>query len=79
MKSKLSILLFVLTLTTPVSGILCQAGCAAAVVACYSGAGAVFGTVTAGVGTAPAVLACNAAFGVCMAACAAGALLAPAP
>lgn len=48
---------------------ICQAGCAAVAVACYAAAGAVFGTVTAGVGTAPAILACNAAFGKCSAAC----------
>jgi len=57
-----------------------QAGCAAAVAACYSAAGFVFGTVTAGAGTAPpAILACNAAFGKCCAAFAATALLAPTP
>lgn len=49
---------------------ICQAGCAAVVVACYAAAGAVFGTVTAGVGTAPAIVACNAAFGTCSAKCA---------
>jgi len=54
---------------------ICQAGCAAVVVACYAAAGAVFGTVTAGVGAAPAVLACNVAFGKCSAACAAAVLL----
>lgn len=40
------------------------------VVACYAAAGAVFGTITAGVGVPPAILACNAAFGTCMASCA---------
>ena len=55
----------------PISGAICSAGCAALVVAWYSAAGAVFGTVTAGAGTAPAIIACNAAFGKCMAACAA--------
>jgi len=87
MKSKLWSLLFVLILmamTPPVSGGpalygLCQAGCAGVVVACYSAAGAVFGTVTAGVGTAPAILACNAAFGKCSVACAGVTLLAPTP
>jgi len=85
MKSKLWSLLFVLILMTPpVSGGLlayglCQAGCAAVVVACYSAAGFVFGTVTAGAGTPAAILACNAAFGKCSAACAAAALLAPTP
>ena len=48
------------------------------VVACYAAGGAVFGTVTAGVGVAPAILACNAAFGTCMASCAA-ALALPTP
>ncbi|CAF4275638.1 unnamed protein product, partial [Adineta steineri] len=48
---------------------ICQAGCATVTVACYAAAGAVFGTITAGVGTAPAILACNAAFGQCSLAC----------
>ncbi|UJR08263.1 hypothetical protein I4U23_012536 [Adineta vaga] len=48
---------------------ICQAGCAAMVVACYAAAGAVFGTVTAGAATAPAIIACNVAFGKCSAAC----------
>ena len=56
-----------------------QAGCAAAVVACYAAAGFVFGTVTAGAATPPAILACNAAFGKCCAAFAVMALLAPTP
>ncbi|KAF6802731.1 hypothetical protein CSOJ01_11404 [Colletotrichum sojae] len=51
----------------PVGYGICQAGCAAVVVACYAGAGATFG-VTAGVATGPAVIACNAAFGQCQAA-----------
>ena len=85
MMSKLWSLLFVLILMTPaVSGGLlayglCQAGCAAVVVACYAAAGFVFGTVTAGAGTPPAILACNAAFGKCCAAFAVAALLAPTP
>jgi hypothetical protein len=54
---------------------ICQAGCAAVVVACYAAAGAVFGTVTAGVGTPAAVLACNVAFGKCSAACIAAGFL----
>ncbi|ODM98463.1 hypothetical protein Ocin01_08216 [Orchesella cincta] len=33
-------------------GAICSAGCAAMVVACYSAGGAVFGTITAGVGQA---------------------------
>jgi hypothetical protein len=48
---------------------ICQAGCAALAVACYAAAGAVFGTVTVGVGTPAAILACNAAFGQCSTAC----------
>lgn len=54
----------------PFAGGICSAGCAAVVCACYSAAGAVFGTITAGVGTAPAILACNKAFGICMMKCA---------
>ncbi|CAF3550138.1 unnamed protein product [Rotaria socialis] len=49
---------------------ICQAGCAAVVVACYAAAGAVFGTVTAGAGAPAAIIACNLAFGKCSAACA---------
>jgi len=54
---------------------ICQAACAAAVVACYSSAGLIFGTVTAGAGAPVAAVACNAAFAKCSAACAAGFLL----
>lgn len=54
---------------------ICQAGCAAVVVACYAAGGAVFGTVTGGIGTAPVIIACNVAFGKCSAACAAAVLL----
>ena len=54
---------------------ICQAGCAALAVACYSAAGAVFGTVTVGVGTPAAIIACNAAFGKCSAACIAAGFL----
>ena len=48
---------------------ICQAGCSAVVVACYSAAGFVFGTVAAGAAP-PAIIACNAAFGTCQAKCA---------
>ena len=48
---------------------ICQTGCNAIAVACYAAAGAVFGTVTAGIGTMPAHAACNAALGTCMASC----------
>lgn len=57
---------------------ICQAGCAAVVVACYAGAGAVFGTVTAGAAVPAAVIACNSAYGTCQAACWA-ALITPTP
>ena len=56
----------------PILGAMCSAGCAAVVCACYSAAGAVFETVTAGAGTPAAILGCNAAFAKCMAACPAG-------
>ena len=56
----------------------CQAGCSAIVVACYSGAGFTFGTVTAGAGIPAAIVACNSAYGTCQASCAA-VLLAPTP
>ena len=49
--------------------------CQAAVVACYSSAGLIFGTVTGGAGAPVAAVACNAAFAKCSAACAAGFLL----
>ncbi|KAI0644389.1 hypothetical protein C8Q79DRAFT_912887 [Trametes meyenii] len=53
----------------PFSYGICQTGCNTVAVACYAAAGAVFGTVTAGVGTPVAILACNAALGTCSAAC----------
>ncbi|EGZ13392.1 hypothetical protein PHYSODRAFT_514663 [Phytophthora sojae] len=53
---------------------ICQTGCNAVAVACYSAAGVVFGTVTAGVGSIPAVIGCNAALGTCMAGCVAAGL-----
>lgn len=59
----------------PVAYGICQAGCACVIAACYSAAGAVFGTVTAGVGTPAAILTCNAGFGKCSAACATVTLL----
>ncbi|KAI3410909.1 hypothetical protein GPALN_002991 [Globodera pallida] len=69
--SVLLILLLVVHLSNggPMAYGICQAGCAALVVTCYTAAGAVFGTVTAGVATAPALLGCNVAFGKCQAAC----------
>lgn len=79
----MKLLLLVVLMTDGAAGGLlaygiCQAGCAALVVPCYAAAGAVFGTVTAGVGTPPAILACNVGFGKCSAACAA-LLLTPTP
>jgi hypothetical protein len=56
---------------------ICYSGCAAVVVACYSAAGFVFGTVTAGVGVPPAIIGCNAAFGACMAKCTVATALLP--
>ncbi|CAF0915355.1 unnamed protein product [Adineta ricciae] len=75
-----TILVFLLLLMTsctkagPLAYGMCQAGCASVVVACYSAAGAVFGTVTGGLGAPPAIIACNLAFGKCSAVCAAIAL-----
>ncbi|KAF9276334.1 hypothetical protein BGZ88_001800 [Linnemannia elongata] len=48
---------------------ICQTGCNALAVACYSAAGVTFGTVTAGAGIPAAVVACNTALGTCMVAC----------
>ncbi|CAF0985211.1 unnamed protein product [Brachionus calyciflorus] len=62
----------------PISGAICSACCAAGAVACYSAAGFVFGTVTAGAGTPAVLIGCNTAFGKCMAACAVAGV-APAP
>ncbi len=53
----------------PLSYGICQTGCNAVVVACYSAAGFTFGTVTAGVGIPFAIASCNAGLGVCMVAC----------
>ncbi|PWW74214.1 hypothetical protein C7212DRAFT_210569 [Tuber magnatum] len=67
-------------LAGPISYGICQGGCAAVAVACYSGAGFIFGTVPATAAAAiPAVLACNSAFGTCSATCAGVTLLAPIP
>ena len=49
---------------------ICQAGCAAVVMACYSAAGFTWGA-TLGASAPPTIIACNAAFGTCQAACAA--------
>jgi hypothetical protein len=53
---------------------ICQTGCNAVAVACYAAGGAVFGTVTAGVGTPLAIIGCNVALGTCMAGCVAAGL-----
>ncbi|KAF2447884.1 hypothetical protein P171DRAFT_354022 [Karstenula rhodostoma CBS 690.94] len=61
----------------PIGYGICQTGCAAIVVACYSAAGFTFGTVLAAAAP-PAILACNSAYGTCQAACAV-VLLGPTP
>ncbi|RAH75391.1 uncharacterized protein BO66DRAFT_445109 [Aspergillus aculeatinus CBS 121060] len=53
----------------------CQTGCAAVVMACYSAAGYTWG-VALGAGVPATILACNSAFGTCQSACAA-VILAP--
>ncbi|KAL8367064.1 hypothetical protein RB599_010973 [Gaeumannomyces hyphopodioides] len=55
----------------------CQAGCAAIVMACYSAAGFTWGA-TLGVSAPATIIACNTSFGTCQAACAA-VLLSPTP
>jgi hypothetical protein len=61
----------------PIGYGVCQAGCSAVVMACYSAAGFTWGA-TLGA-TAPAsIILCNSAFGTCQAACAA-VLLVPLP
>jgi hypothetical protein len=61
----------------PIGYGICQAGCSAVVMACYSAGGATWGA-TLGA-TAPAtIVGCNLAFGQCQAACAA-VLLVPTP
>lgn len=59
----------------PVGYGICQAGCSAVVMACYSAAGFTWGA-TLGASAPATIVACNAAFGTCQAACAA-VLLAP--
>ncbi|KAF1972950.1 hypothetical protein BU23DRAFT_554800 [Bimuria novae-zelandiae CBS 107.79] len=58
------------TAAGPIGYGICQAGCSAVVVACYSAAGFTFGTVAAAAAPA-AIAACNTAYGTCQAACAA--------
>jgi len=66
------------TMAGPAAYGICQAGCAAVVVACYAAGGFVFGTVTAGAATPAIILGCNSAYGTCQGACWA-ALIAPTP
>ena len=56
---------------------ICQAGCAAVVMACYSAAGFTWGA-TMGASAPASIVLCNSAFGTCQAACAAS-LFAPTP
>ncbi|KAG5177616.1 hypothetical protein JKP88DRAFT_226309 [Tribonema minus] len=58
----------------PAAYAICQTGCNAGVVACYTAAGATFGTMTAGAGTPLVIIGCNTALGTCMAACVAAGL-----
>ncbi|PBP25780.1 hypothetical protein BUE80_DR003222 [Diplocarpon rosae] len=58
----------------PVAYGTCQSGCAAVVMACYTAAGATWGT-TLGLTAPTTVLGCNTAFGYCQAKCAVVALL----
>lgn len=60
----------------PIGYGICQAGCAAVVVACFSAAGFTFGTVPGSqIAAVPALAACNSAFGSCSAACVAAGLI----
>ncbi|KAJ7187815.1 hypothetical protein C8R46DRAFT_1052674 [Mycena filopes] len=63
----------------PLAYALCQTGCNTVAVACYAGAGLVFGTVIAAPAAPAAALACNVALGTCSATCATVALFAPTP
>ena len=58
----------------PVGYGICQAGCAAVVMACYTAAGYTWGA-TLGASAPATIVACNSAFGTCQAACAATLLL----
>uniref|UniRef100_A0A914W3Y0 Uncharacterized protein n=1 Tax=Plectus sambesii TaxID=2011161 RepID=A0A914W3Y0_9BILA len=74
-KASLVILIIALAVAPPVEGgpalgTLCVTACNAGVVTCYTAAGLVFGTVTAGIGAWPAVAGCSLAQGACMATCA---------
>lgn len=58
-----------LTNAGPLAYGICQTGCNAVVVACYTAAGCTFGTVTAGAGIPAVIAGCNTSLGICMAAC----------
>ena len=79
MMGRLWLLVFCIMLTMPltdggpVTYWVCQAGCAAAVCACYAAGGLLFDTFTPP--QAIALSSCNAKFGQCSAACAAMVLL----
>lgn len=67
--------LFGLASAGPAAYGICQAGCAAVVMACYSAAGCTWGA-TMGASAPASIIACNSAFGTCQAACA-SVLIAP--
>jgi len=82
MKTKLPIAAITLTFTIrasagPAAYGLCQAGCSAVVMACYSAAGFTWGA-TLGASAPASIISCNTAFGTCQAACAT-VLLTPTP
>ncbi|KAJ9064621.1 hypothetical protein DSO57_1028538 [Entomophthora muscae] len=56
-------------LAGPLAYGICQTGCNAVAVACYTAGGATFGTVTAGAGVPAVILGCNVGLGACMAGC----------
>ncbi|TVY43126.1 hypothetical protein LOCC1_G005061 [Lachnellula occidentalis] len=60
-----------LVIAGPAAYGICQGGCATLAVACYSAAGATFGTVVAAPAAPAVILTCNAALGTCYATCAA--------
>lgn len=62
---------FITSMGGPFTSVVCFSGCGLTVAACFTAAGAVFGTVpAAAIAAAPALATCNSAFGSCMAACA---------
>jgi hypothetical protein len=64
-------------LAGPLAYAICQPGCAAIAMACYTAAGFTWGA-TLGVTAPVSIVACNSAFGACQAACWA-AVIAPTP